>query len=369
MTTAPHVIADPGTWMESAAVDQLRAVSELPGMRRVVGMPDLHPGKGCPVGAACVADGIVYPYLVGSDIGCGMGLWATDQPAHRLKLDRLEKGLDIDEPFTGDASEALAAEGVEGLRFAPSLGTIGGGNHFAELQRVSELRDEARVRQLKIDAKNLVLMVHSGSRGLGEAILRKHTDRHAAAGLAVASHEGAEYVREHDGAVRWARANRRVIAARMLDAIGCAAERVLDICHNSATPCPAEGPNAWLHRKGAAPADAGPVVIPGSRGDHSYLVDPLGDGRLNLYSLAHGAGRKWQRSAAKGKLGAKADASRLRRTKLGSRVICEDKELLFEEAPEAYKPIESVVAALERAGVIRVLAVLTPVLTYKTRRR
>jgi release factor H-coupled RctB family protein len=95
----------------------------------------------------------------------------------------------------------------------------------------------------------------------------------------------------------------------------------------------------------------------------------FGDGRLNLHSLAHGAGRKWQRSAAKGKLGKKADPALLRRTKHGGRVICEDKELLFEEAPEAYKGIEQVVSPLVEAGLVRVLATLVPVLTYKTRGR
>jgi release factor H-coupled RctB family protein len=240
---------------------------------------------------------------------------------------------------------------------------------FAELLRVSEVVDEARVEALGMDVKTVAVLVHSGSRGLGESILRGHTDRRGAEPLPATSDEGRVYLGRHDGAVRWARVNRALIAERMLAALGCAAHRVLDVCHNSVEAYPAEGEDVWLHRKGAVPADRGAVVIPGSRGDHSYLVEPLGDGRINLHSLAHGAGRKWQRSAAKGKLGAKADPAKLRRTRLGSRVICEDKSLLFEEAPEAYKPIEQVIAPLARAGALRVLAVLTPLLTYKTRQR
>jgi release factor H-coupled RctB family protein len=91
MTAEPDVLASRETWIESAAVEQLRSVARLPGVRRAVGMPDLHPGHGAPIGAAFAVEGLLYPHLVGSDIGCGMGLWVTDQPAHRLKLDRLEK--------------------------------------------------------------------------------------------------------------------------------------------------------------------------------------------------------------------------------------------------------------------------------------
>jgi len=74
---------------------------------------------------------------------------------------------------------------------------------------------------------------------------------------------------------------------------------VLDVCHNSVTAKQHEGHTCWLHRKGAAPSDQGPVVIPGSRGALSYLVLPLGDGAGHAYSLAHGAGRKWTRTSAR----------------------------------------------------------------------
>ncbi|HEX4909480.1 MAG TPA: RtcB family protein, partial [Permianibacter sp.] len=117
---------------------------------------------------------------------------------------------------------------------------------------------------------------------------------------------------------------------------------------------------------GATPADAGPVIIPGSRGDYSYLVQPLVDDR-SLRSLAHGAGRKWQRSDCKDRLRQRYTAEQLTRTTFGSRVICADRSLLFEEAPDAYKPIDSVIGALRDAGLVKLLARLKPVLTYKTR--
>ncbi|MFX7858103.1 RtcB family protein, partial [Acinetobacter baumannii] len=86
-----------------------------------------------------------------------------------------------------------------------------------------------------------------------------------------------------------------------------------------------------------------------------------------LFSLAHGAGRKWMRSDCKDRLVRRFTPAQLNRTKLGGHVICEDKQLIYEEAPEAYKSIDSVIAPLVDAGLVKVLARLRPVLTYKTR--
>jgi release factor H-coupled RctB family protein len=125
----------------------------------------------------------------------------------------------------------------------------------------------------------------------------------------------------------------------------------------------------WLHRKGAAPADKGVIVVPGSRGDLTYIVEPRLDGADRaLHSLAHGAGRKWSRSEARAKLDRKYTIADLQRTKLGSRVICEDRELIYEEAPQAYKAIHQVIHDLQEAGLVDVVATLRPVITYKTRR-
>lgn len=125
----------------------------------------------------------------------------------------------------------------------------------------------------------------------------------------------------------------------------------------------------WLHRKGAAPADKGAVVIPGSRGAITYVAVPsTQSGEAALHSLAHGAGRKWKRSEAKGKLSKRYKVEDLQRTKLGSRVICEDKALIYEEAPEAYKDIKGVIADLVDADLICLVATLRPLITYKTRR-
>jgi release factor H-coupled RctB family protein len=370
MTPTPRVIASPGTWIEGEAIRQLEATAALPGMVAAVGMPDLHPGRGNPVGAAFASSGLFYPHLVGSDIGCGMALFALDEPKRKARRDKLVGRLDgIEGPWDGDVREWLAARDLAPTDFDASLGTIGGGNHFAEVQTVDEAVDADAVAKLGVDPGCLLLLVHSGSRGLGESILRAHTATHGAGALEDGSPEAARYLARHDHAVRWGSANRALIAHRVCARLGADHARVLDVCHNSVTRARVGEAPCWLHRKGAAPHDRGPVVIPGSRGARSYLVVPEGDGAACLQSLAHGAGRKWTRSDARGRLKERLRASDLLRTPLGSAVICDDKDLLFEEAPQAYKDIETVIASLRDAGALRVIATLVPLVTYKLRSR
>ncbi|OJT16341.1 RNA ligase RtcB family protein [Archangium sp. Cb G35] len=367
----PHirVIASPQSWVEGEAIRQLEAASRLPGMRSAVGLPDLHPGKGAPVGAAFASEGLFYPFLVGNDIGCGMGLWELDLPARKAKPERWAARLDLDGPWEGNTDAVLASMGVKPCGFEAALGTVGGGNHFAEVQRVDAVHDAETFTALGLGTDRLLLLVHSGSRGLGEAILRAHVDRHGTGSLVEDSDEARRYLARHDHAVEWARANRATIAGRMMQGIAASGRRVLDVCHNSVTPKQYDGHTCWLHRKGAAPSDQGPVVIPGSRGSLSYLVLPLGDGTNHAHSLAHGAGRKWTRTSARERMRERFTPEALTRTSFKSHVICEDRDLLFEEAPPAYKAIDRVVQDLVDAGLVRVVATLAPVLTYKTRTR
>lgn len=362
-----RIIASSQSWMEGEAIRQLEAVARFPGMRLAVGLPDLHPGKGAPVGAALASEGILYPFLVGNDIGCGMGLWDVDLAVRKAKAERWAARLDLEGPWEGDTAGFLEGHGVKSSGFEEALGTVGGGNHFAEVQRVDEVHDAETFASLGLREDRLLLLVHSGSRGLGEATLRAHVDRHGAGGLAESSDEARTYLTRHDHAVAWGRANRALIAERMLDGIGATGRRVLDVCHNNVVSREVDGCTCWLHRKGAAPSDQGPVVIPGSRGALSYLVLPVGEGSASGYSLAHGAGRKWNRTNARERMRERFSAESLTRTSFKSHVICEDRDLLFEEAPPAYKAIDRVVTDLVEAGLVRVVATLAPVLTYKKR--
>jgi len=364
------VVASDSTWMEDAATAQLITTSKLEGMQRVAGMPDLHPGRGYPVGAAFFSVQRFYPALVGNDIGCGMALWQTDLKASAIKLDKLEKRVgNIDGPMDDDVAraEAMATWGVLPGDHDTSLGTIGGGNHFAEFQQVDTVFDATALEALGINVRCLQLLVHTGSRGLGERVLRAHVDAFGHHGLEAGTPAASDYLAQHDAALRYAQCNRALVAQRLLGHVRAQGQRVLDVHHNFVARADIHGQSGWLHRKGATPSDAGPVLIPGSRGDFSYLVRPTRLCHDTLLSLAHGAGRKWIRSACKDRLFKLMTPTQMGRTALGSRVICNDRQLIYEEAPQAYKSIDSVVQALEGARLIEVLARTRPVLTYKTR--
>jgi release factor H-coupled RctB family protein len=355
-------------WIEGEALRQLYAAAKLDGIRLAVGFPDLHPGKGSPVGAAFVTEGPIYPYLIGGDIGCGMALFKTDLVQRDIKLNRwADLRFDLEHPWEGDVSQVLDGSEVESTEFDKALGTLGGGNHFAELQMVDEVLDARAFNLFGLGKQQLVVLVHTGSRGLGESILRDYVDEHQANGSDAESFAAASYLQGHDLAVRWAKTNRALIARRFVEALGAEAECLWDSCHNSITRRESEGEVVWVHRKGAVATDGEPVMIPGSRGSLSYLVQPWSNGDSHAWSLAHGAGRKWARSEARLRMRERFGMHQLTHTPLGGRVICEDRDLLYEEAPAAYKNIEDVVRDLVDAGLVSIIATFRPLLTYKTR--
>lgn len=368
------LIANSDTWIEGKAVQQLEKTAELEGIISAAGMPDLHPSRGYPIGAVFLSQDKIYPALVGNDIGCGMSLWKTNIKVRKVNLDKFEKRLsNIDEPLSEDWAAIINRrsfeKGLTKTSFDRALGTIGGGNHFAELQQVCDVYQSEIFASLDIDKENLLLLVHSGSRGLGESILRNHVDQFAHSGLDISSESFDAYIKRHEQALKFAELNRELIARRMLQQLRAKGEISLDVNHNFVSPKQVGDERFWIHRKGATPSDAGLVMIPGSRGDYSYLVKPKVETKSNkeaLYSLAHGAGRKWMRSECKDRLSRRYKKSDLERTTFGSRVICKNKNLIYEEAPEAYKSISSVIQAMQDADLITPIARFKPVLTYKT---
>lgn len=380
------VIASPCLWLEDAAIQQAKITSNLPGMVRVVGLPDLHPGRGYPVGAAFFTVGRFYPALVGNDIGCGMALWQTDLLTGKIKLDKLDKQIGNLDDFIDDdewtaleqrdpalagrmaeLSAVLAAAGLDTSHLR-SLGTIGRGNHFAELQVIDHVECEETTARAGLSRKCLQLLVHSGSRGLGQTVLLSHVEAFSHHGLAQDDAAAQAYLQQHAAAVQFAEMNRALIGARILHRLRCKASLVLDVNHNTVAPACVDGQHGWLHRKGATPSDQGLVILPGSRDDYSYMLEPVvKNGALSLHSLAHGAGRKWQRSECKDRLFKNATPAQLSRTSLGGRVICNDRALIYEEAAQAYKKVDSVLDCLIGAGLARVVYRSRPLLTYKTR--
>jgi release factor H-coupled RctB family protein len=365
-----RLVASPNAWIEGEAVRQLYAIVRLEGVRLAVGFPDLHPGRGAPVGAAFVTGEMIHPHIIGGDLGCGMALFKTSLLRREVKLDRWAAlRFNLEHPWDEDVSGFLATHELDSTEFDDALGTLGGGNHFAELQAVEQIRDAGEFKRLGIGREQLAVLVHSGSRGLGESVLRDYTCEHSGNGVPADSFAAEEYLRGHEFAARWARANRALIAQRLVAELGAEAACVWDGCHNSITAHESKGETVWVHRKGAVVADGGLVMIPGSRGSLSYVVKPLGEGESRAWSLAHGAGRKWARSETRLRMRERFSVQELVQTALGSRVICEQRELLYEEAPAAYKNIEAVVQDLVDAGLISVVATFRPLLTYKTRRQ
>jgi release factor H-coupled RctB family protein len=357
-----HAFYSTKSWIEGNAAHQLETVAAMPGILKVAGMPDLHPGKYGPVGCAILADA-VYPGFVGSDIGCGMGLYRLDVAARKLRVDKLaERMRALEGTWDGDGAALLREAGLAPTPFDHSVGTVGGGNHFCEVQAVDEIIDAEAAAHAGLERDAAYVLVHSGSRGLGFSILESVLMA-GATRLDPDSDAGRDYLKVHDEAVTWARVNRLVLAVRAAEAARAEATLIADLSHNFLE---VRGGQV-LHRKGAAAADRGLVPIPGSRETLSYLVEPLAGASVDaLASLAHGAGRKYDRSSMHGRVGTKrSELEALTRNPFGGLVICDKRELLVEEAGVAYKSIDRVIADLAEFGLARVVATFKPIVTFK----
>ncbi len=335
------------TWIEGAAEQQIRDLANLAGFVRMAAFPDLHPGKFGPVGIAADFDGCIHPALIGNDIGCGVALAATEIDARKLRLDKAAERL----------TEALTAHDDTYLAFKYAAGSIGGGNHFCELTQVKEVFcDDHNLSTHKVH-----ILVHSGSRGLGAEIF---DDVRAAYGIrAVDGGDQDRYLTRHDEAMAFARHNREVVIRKSAEALRSDHIMLSDVPHNHVERIGA----VFRHRKGASSADRGRCVVLGSRGALSYLVEPLKDAPEEaLLSLAHGAGRKFDRAGAFARFGGKGVLVREARNPFGGRVVCENKKLMAEENAAAYKPIAPIIEDLKGFGLVRVIVSLQPLITWKT---
>ena len=348
----------PAAWIDGRAETQLHDIARWTGVRKIAAFPDLHPGKFGPVGCAILADRI-YPQLIGNDIGCGMSLFQLDLPVRKFKLEKaLRRMRSLGAPAPYDQRERLEQAGLSPDLFPEALGTVGGGNHFCEVQTLADAADN-----LTLDKTRLYLLVHSGSRGFGNAVLNALGET-AFAGLDPLGEGAQTYLQNHDRAVCWARLNRQILAERAAEALRADLSLLADAPHNLLTPMG----QGWLHRKGAAVADQGLVPLAGSRASASYLMSSLGHAEA-LGSLAHGAGRRYDRSSMHGRVRAKkSDIQAMQRTPFGGRILCEDRDLLIEEAPLAYKSARSVAEDLEQTGAAQRVGEFHPLLTFKKTR-
>lgn len=356
----------------SEAIERLR---RAPDVQQIAVMPDVHLASDVCIGVAVATTNLIYPQAVGGDIGCGMLAVGLDVHAACLRNPKMagtvmaELGRAVPArrrnrrtliPLPDDlVNDVLSHPGLESCRRNEGVlefATLGSGNHFIEIQADEDDR--------------VWLMVHSGSRALGQAIKDHHMARAQAAGsglrmLDARTPEGMEYLRDASYARRYADASRKAMAtevgrvlARTLQAQICW-DTLVTTDHNHVSFEHHGAHDLWVHRKGAMPAKLGENgVLPGSMGTLSFHVEGRGC-EESLCSSAHGAGRALSRTAAR----AKVTESELRRQMEG---IWYDYRLsgkLRDEAPSAYKDIRAVLRA--QRELVKVTRTLRPILNYK----
>ena len=256
------------------------------------------------------------------------------------------------------------------------LATIGGGNHFVEIQVVERIEDKSTAYAWGIKEGQLAFMIHSGSRSVGKYIGGMWRDKAWKAWqigtaypnsrlfpLSTENNFITDYLEAEATAANYGFVNRLLLAEllrlRLRQVYGdIAAPLVYDLPHNITLP---EG-DRWIVRKGACSAyPQQPVIIPGSMGSPSYLLKGLGNSKF-LASASHGAGRAKSRFSMS-RQGACRDEASLGLTGVDCITLREERRI--EEAPAAYKPIQPVIEAQVRAGMVKVVARLQPVLTFK----
>lgn len=382
-----------GVPFEHKAREQVRMVAELPFVHKHVAiMPDVHYGIGATVGSVIATKGAVIPAAVGVDIGCGMiaaktTLRASDLPdsmdgvysaickavPHGSSPGRVDRGSWGNVPesvgkrwkrLEAGAKRYAEHQGMKPHRAANQLGTLGGGNHFIEV-----CLDEA---------DGVWVMLHSGSRGVGNSIgshyitraqseMRRHFINLPDKNLAYIS-EGSELFDEYVGAVEWAQdyamENRRIMMEATLDAMRSAGLPVFAIdgeavaCHHNYVSRERHfGSDVIVTRKGAVNAESGRLgIIPGSMGAKSFIVRGKGNSD-SFNSCSHGAGRVMSRSEAKKRFTVDDHVAAT------AGVTCRKDESVLDETPAAYKDIESVMRAQE--DLVEVVATLKQICCVK----
>ena len=361
---------------EEGAVLQATHIARLPfAHHHIALMPDTHQGYGMPIGGVLAAVDAIIPNAVGVDIGCGMLACKTtlrDISKGDIKqiMGLLRKTIPVgfhhrktpqDIPAPPEKAAVVKAE-YERARY--QAGTLGGGNHFIEIQRG--------------DDGHIWLMIHSGSRNLGKqvcdhynALAKRMNQRDPdvvpakwdLAYLPADTEEGAAYIAEMDYCQRFAAANRELMFVHMLDAFkevmrgadvyGDAP--IINVHHNYAGLEHHFGKDVWVHRKGAISAQAGEFgIIPGSQGTKSYIVTGRGNPE-SFCSCSHGAGRRMGRKEARRTLSLTAEIARMDEQGIvhGIRGVRD-----LDEAAGAYKDIDLVME--EQRDLVKVEVELTP---------
>lgn len=389
--------------IEEGALQQAKNLANLPFASKWISiMPDSHQGFGMPIGGIMATKGVIVPNAVGVDIGCGMcavetSLTEIDQDILKKIMGEIRKVIPVGFGHHKEKQdESLMPQGV-GKRLNPldlesrdrkfesclpdqpdqypivereyknaltQIGTLGGGNHFIEIQKGSD--------------GYIWIMVHSGSRNFGLKIADYYNKKaielnekwHSQvpkewqlAFLPIESEEGQAYLREMNYAVEFALANRKLMMDRIKDIFETETglydyNEIINIAHNYASLENHFGENVWVHRKGATLARYGTIgIIPGSMGTKSYIVEGLGN-KDSFESCSHGAGRKMGRKEAVRTLNLEEEQKKMKGILGGPR-----NQNDLEEAPGAYKEIDEVME--NQKDLVKIKIELKPLAVVK----
>ncbi|NLF51911.1 MAG: RtcB family protein [Leptolinea sp.] len=362
--------------IDAAALQQARNLANLPfAFRWIAVMPDAHTGYGMPIGGVLATEDMVIPNAVGVDIGCGMAAVRTNlRNVHTEELQDILAIIRAEVPvgfkhhhdpqtwggFDRAPDISIIQDELNSARH--QLGTLGGGNHFIEIQRG--------------DDGFVWLMIHSGSRNFG---LKVASEYHRLAKASCArgkinlsdpdlsyltadSPQGREYLTAMNYCLDFARANRALMVERGMQAITAVTGGVgtfeVNIHHNYAAVESHFGREVLVHRKGATSARKGQAgIIPGSMGAHSYITEGLGNDE-SFQSSSHGAGRRMGRNEATRRLDLRQEQQKMKGIIHGLRTKRE-----LNEAPGAYKDIDDVMA--QQQDLVKIITQLSPLAVIK----
>lgn len=435
--------------LHDRTIEQIMNVACLPGIVRAsMAMPDAHVGYGMPIGGVAAFDlknGIVSPGAVGYDINCGVRLLVSDVPlefvvkkraelvneifkripsgtgkdsAMSLSVRELNEILDTgaawavkkgyatgeDAELTEDggaivgaSSKAVSTKAKE--RGRTQIGTLGSGNHFIELQTVEKLLDAATAKAFGLQKDAVVVMIHSGSRGLGHQVAsdfiqkmekeygHEHLPDRGLACAPISSKLGKEYLGAMAAAANFAFVNRQLMTHALRESFAkifgkSSLKLVYDIAHNIAKvePFVIEGKRVDLcvHRKGATRSfgpgrrelpvryrkTGSPIFLPGSMGTASFVLAGTAEAeRVSFASAAHGAGRVLSRSYALEHYTPEKIRKGLEKKDILLKARSE--KGIPEEAPEVYKDVDEVARVSEAAGLGKLVARLRPLAVIK----
>ena len=367
--------------IEATALAQAKNLANLPfAFKHIPLMPDSHPGYGMPIGSILATQGVVVPNAVGVDIGCGMCAMRTELT--EVSKDDLKKTLGIarkliplgfnwheeaqDESWMPERTEALTIVDRGYVKARKQVGSLGGGNHFIEIQQGSD--------------GYVWIMIHSGSRNLGHSVAewynnaaKRLNERYFSsvtkdqdlAFLPIETPEAKDYLAEMNYCIEFALANRKLMMHRMVEALQEVMgqfdhDEIINKAHNFAAWENHFGQTVMVHRKGATRAQTGELgMIPGSQGTSSYIVRGLGNPE-SFQSCSHGAGRKMGRKQAQRELDLQHEIDLLNEKGV-IHAIRHTKDL--DEATSAYKDINVVME--NQQDLAEIVVELTPLAVLK----